>query len=377
VDTGLGERLSLKELEEIDGLDYRDDPEKLFERRPTARLFALHPLKSGGYRKNQSHPLQFWGRTFPIGDMQCWKHTVVAEGDRTPGMRKLFRADRLYPLKNDVRFIRFAPSPPALRISNWWDGLGGASSPIYVVQSSEELAKRCILMTTDPGDLVLDPTCGSGTTATVAEQWGRRWITIDTSRVALALARTRLMSARYAYYLLKDSPEGVAKEQALTGKIQSDAKTHGDIRQGFVYQRTTWNTSGSIANDDNVDVIWERWQEVLEPIRAELNERIANSEWRVEKGVALDPIRYSPLAIRETLLAEWEIPRAAVDGWPEAARKLHAAWWEAASPAKRKSTPRSPVRRMSNISMTAPTRTRRGCALPGRSPSKACRRTGW
>ncbi len=89
---------------------------------------------------------------------------------------------------------------------------------VYVVQTTPRIIERCILMATDPGDLVLDPTCGSGTTAYVAEQWGRRWITIDTSRVALALARTRLMAARYPWYLLADSPEGRRKEAELTGK---------------------------------------------------------------------------------------------------------------------------------------------------------------
>ena len=88
-------------------------------------------------------------------------------------------------------------------------------------------------MTTDPGDLVFDPTCGSGTTAYVAEQWGRRWITCDTSRVALALARTRLMTARYLYYLLADSSEGIKKEADLTGKVPPEYKTHDDIRKGF------------------------------------------------------------------------------------------------------------------------------------------------
>ena len=103
------------------------------------------------------------------------------------------------------------------------------------MQTNTEVVKRIILMTTDPGDLVLDPTCGSGTTAYVAEQWGRRWITIDTSRVALALARARIMGARYPYYYLADTPEGLAKEQELTGKIQAGTPTHGDIRQGFIY----------------------------------------------------------------------------------------------------------------------------------------------
>src|SRR5690606_22316276 len=121
-------------------------------------------------------------------------------------------------LQNDVRFVRYAPDPPISRISNWCDHLGGAQAPIYVVQTNPEIAKRCILMTTDTGDLVLDPTCGSGTTAYVAEQWGRRWITIDTSRVALALARARLMTASYPYYYLLDSEEGWRKEQSLSGK---------------------------------------------------------------------------------------------------------------------------------------------------------------
>ena len=96
-----------------------------------------------------------------------------------------------------------------------------------------KVIERCLLMSTDPGDLVLDPTCGSGTTAAVSEQWGRRWITLDTSRVSLALARSRLMGAKYPYYLLVDSPEGIVKEQEISGKIQSGAATNNDIRLGF------------------------------------------------------------------------------------------------------------------------------------------------
>jgi len=107
-------------------------------------------------------------------------------------------------------------------------------------------------MTTDPGDLVLDPTCGSGTTAYVAEQWGRRWITTDTSRVALALARTRLMSARFPYYLLADSPDGVKKEAELTGGTPPDYTTQGDIKKGFVYKRVPHVTLKSIANNPDI-----------------------------------------------------------------------------------------------------------------------------
>jgi adenine-specific DNA-methyltransferase len=126
-------------------------------------------------------------------------------------------------------------------------------------------------MTTDPGDLVLDPTCGSGTTAYVAEQWGRRWITIDTSRVALALARARIMGARYPYYLFADSPEGQRKEGEASRTPPKETPTRGDIRQGFVYERVPHITLKSIANNAEIDVIWEKWQETLEPLRAQLN----------------------------------------------------------------------------------------------------------
>ena len=122
-------------------------------------------------------------------------------------------------------------------------------------------------MTTDPGDLVLDPTCGSGTTAYVAEQWGRRWITIDTSRVALALARSRIMGARYPYYLLADSRDGQIKEAALARKAPSEQPTYNDIRQGFVYERVPHITLKSIANNAEIDVIYEKFQETLEPLR--------------------------------------------------------------------------------------------------------------
>src|SRR5688572_1860098 len=118
-----------------------------------------------------------------------------------------------------------------------WVDTQGASGKVYVVETSEKVVQRCVLMASDPGDLVLDPTCGSGTTAYVAEQWGRRWITIDTSRVALALARARIMGARYPFYLLADSREGQIKEAEVTRTVPSSQPVHGNIRQGFVYER--------------------------------------------------------------------------------------------------------------------------------------------
>ena len=159
-------------------------------------------------------------------------------------------------------------------------------------------------MTTDPGDLVLDPTCGSGTTAYVAEQWGRRWVTIDTSRVALALARARIMGARYPYYLLADSREGQIKETELARKAPSQAPTYNDIRQGFVYERVPHITLKSIANNAEIDVIYEKFQQTLEPLRAELNKAL-KKKWE-----------------------EWEIPREAEKSWPPNTKKLHANWWK-------------------------------------------------
>ena len=194
---------------------------------------------------------------------------------------------------------------PVIEFTNMWDDTAGnVPDMIYVVQTNAKIVSRCILMTTDPGDLVLDPTCGSGTTAYVAEQWGRRWITIDTSRVALALARARVMGARYSYYLLADSRDGQIKEAALARKAPSEAPTYNDIRQGFVYERVPHITLKSIANNAEIDVIYEKFQETLEPLRQELNDALGTS------------------------YEEWEIPRAPAAAWPEEVSRIHADWWE-------------------------------------------------
>jgi adenine-specific DNA-methyltransferase len=165
--------------------------------------------------------------------------------------------------------------------------------------------ERCLLMATDPGDLVLDPTCGSGTTATVAEQWGRRWITIDTSRVALALARARIMGARYPFYLLADSREGQLKEAEVTRSAPSTQPVQGNLRHGFVYERVPHITLKSIANNAEIDVIWEQWQAKLEPLRESLNAAL-NKTGRNGRS------RATP-----------------TPGWPDTAKKLHADWWQA------------------------------------------------
>ena len=151
---------------------------------------------------------------------------------------------------------------------------------------------------------MLDPTCGSGTTAYVGEQWGRRWITIDTSRVALALARARVMGARYPYYLLADSKEGQVKQAEVERRTPSESPTYGNVRQGFVYERVPHITLRAIANNSEIDVIWEAAKQDLEPLREQLNRALGGS-WE-----------------------EWEIPHDAEDTWPDEAKELHAAWWE-------------------------------------------------
>jgi adenine-specific DNA-methyltransferase len=188
----------------------------------------------------------------------------------------------------------------------WLDTQTGAFTDrkVYVVQTNTKVIERCVLIATDPGDLVLDPTCGSGTTAHVAEQWGRRWITIDTSRVALALARARIMGARYDYYYLADSREGQERLAEVAGKAPSESPTHGDIRQGFVYERVPHITLKSIADNAEIDVIWEKHHETLGPLRERLSKAL-KVKWE-----------------------EWEIPRDAEDGWSGEAKQLHQQWWE-------------------------------------------------
>ncbi len=180
------------------------------------------------------------------------------------GLNRLTLADRLYASgRGGLNYRRFQDDFRVSIIGNLWADISGAvqsrSDPkVYVVQSSTQLIERCILMTTDPGDLVLDPTCGSGTTAYVAEQWGRRWITIDTSRVALALARARIMGARYPYYILADSRDGQMKEAEISHRASSEMSTYGNVRQGFVYERVPHITLRDIARNTEIDVIWEK-----------------------------------------------------------------------------------------------------------------------
>ena len=189
-------------------------------------------------------------------------------------MERLRKAQRITYSGKTMGFVRPFADFGYQTYADIWDDTrqsGFGEGKIYVVQTAARVIERCLLMATDPGDLVLDPTCGSGTTAYVAEQWGRRWITIDTSRVALALARARVMGARYPYSLLDDSPEGQRKKAEIAGVPLKETPTRGDIRHGFVYERVPHIELNQIANNAEIDVIWDKWQAVLEPLRADLN----------------------------------------------------------------------------------------------------------
>jgi adenine-specific DNA-methyltransferase len=215
---------------------------------PEGRRFISAPLNSQSGGENARFEVALDGKTF-VPTVGFWK-------TNSKGMEALKKANRLIGVKNTLAYVRFEDDFPVVRITNWWGDTQEstfAADKIYVVQTYTKIVERCLLMATDPGDLVLDPTCGSGTTAFVAEQWGRRWITIDTSRVALALARTRLMTSRFPYYLLADSPEGVSKESELSGAVPPQRKTDGDVRKGFVYKRVPHVTLKAIAN--NADLI--------------------------------------------------------------------------------------------------------------------------
>jgi adenine-specific DNA-methyltransferase len=390
---------------ELDSGEERRLTRKELERRteiPVGRIFRHTSFISSGQASSEQI-FNFQNNQYRPGASNHWKTTVV-------GLGILAKAGRVAAGASTVRYKRYINDFSVLPITDRWESLQIGTGLIYVVQTATSVIERCLLMATDPGDLVLDPTCGSGTTAYVAEQWGRRWITIDTSRVALALARARLMGARYPYYLLSDSPEGQKKEAEITktyglitlknireqynlsyeqiknlvnylgcaslernatsfhefrnsqeirsrkdeflpramfnlqttstdnlsiskeeqgfravldiclvdeqqakqyiltssGQQKFLAKpTYGKISHGFVYERVPHITLKSIANNAEIDVIWEKWQEKLEPLRQQLN------------------------ALLKTTWEEWEIPREENASWPDAVKKLHAAWWQA------------------------------------------------
>ena len=291
-------------------------------------------------RAKEPQPFGFLGTSH-----DPWRKNSHWKARYPDGMARLVRASRIHAARNSIRYVRFHSDFDASVYGNIWTDTGTGNftdDKLYVVQTNSKIVERCMLMTTDPGDLVLDPTCGSGTTAYVAEQWGRRWITIDTSRVALALARSRVMGARYPYYTLADSPEGQREEARLSGSEPKHTPTYGDIRQGFVYQRVPHITLKAIANNTEIDTIWEHRQPAVESALAALNEALVGhpTPFPVTRG-ARKRQTVDFTAPAETIalpngdpapasgLLEWEVPREAPDDWPPAAKTALAAFWEA------------------------------------------------
>ncbi|MEO1432807.1 MAG: DNA methyltransferase [Cyanobacteria bacterium J06632_19] len=263
-----------------------------------SKVFVDENLVSSGYGESCTFPFSYQEKVYQASSGKGWKTNQA-------GMQRLCFAQRFFNTGSTLRYIIYQDDYPVIRISNNWQDTTADYNKKYVVQTSSTVIQRCLLMTTDPGDLVLDPTCGGGTTAYVAEQWGRRWITIDTSRVALALARTRLMSAQFPYYLLADSTEGIEKETEITTKLPpTNIKTENDIKKGFVYKRVPHITLGAIANNPEIDTIHEKYQQKLEPIRTKLN-KLLKKKWE-----------------------EWEIPREPEDKWSQEAKDLLEQWWK-------------------------------------------------
>ena len=253
----------------------------------------------------------FEGKSYDVGAYRHWKTSNPS------GLDRLAMASRIHALGSQLNYKRLASDAGYVDVGVLWADVGSAgfsnSDPkVYVVQTDVNVIQRCILMSTAPGDLVLDPTCGAGTTAYVAEQWGRRWITIDTSRVALALARARIMGARYPYYLLTDSKAGQEQKAKLSRRPPSEEPTYGDIRQGFVYQRVPHITLRAIANNAEIDVIWEQYERQLSVVRSQLS---------VASGHGTQATGNRPLE-------EWEVPRERPDDWPAETEPLLAEFWE-------------------------------------------------
>lgn len=294
------------------------------------RLVRIDQLSSQTKAATTNYSPVFEGLVWPVKKRQ-WA---------TPpkGMRRLMAASRVVQSGESLAYLRSLADYSVLPLRNVWTDTGTGSfteEKVYVVQTGAKIIQRCILMTTDPGDLVLDPTCGSGTTAHVAEQWGRRWITIDTSRVALALARSRLMGSKYPYYLLADSPEGRALEAEITRLPVRDIPTQGDIRQGFVYARVPHVTLKSIANNPEIDAIWERLQPAVDAARERLNTELQGHDavFEVATGGRVGSfIRFDENAKDVRLpsgevapsngFLEWEVPRLPGTPWPAEHLKL-------------------------------------------------------
>ncbi|GLT22314.1 DNA methylase [Zoogloea oryzae] len=257
---------------------------------------AYRPLVSGAFSQSTTFNIELRGQNFHPGGNRCWKTTAN-------GLRNLESSNRIQFATNTLKFIAKSSDFPCQEITHVWNDTMELLGKDYVVQTTTKVIERCLLMTTDPGDLVLDPTCGSGTTAFVAEKWGRRWITCDTSRVAITLAKQRLMTSSFDYFDLKYPHEG--------------------LKGGFIYKTVPHVTLKSIANNPDIDSIYERMRPAIEQLLGNLNTELAKHPAEAfivteggRKGKKLD------FAKGDTL-QEWEVPFDAPTDWPEAVTMIH------------------------------------------------------
>lgn len=272
-----------------------------------ARVFQPYPMYSEG-PSTSDKPFEWEGLKLEPSSNSHWKTT----GD---GLRRLSLSHRLLAQGKTLRMVNYHRDYPVTPITNIWLDTqisGFNEQRLYVVQTLPLVIERCLLMTTDPGDLVLDPTCGSGTTAYVAEKWGRRWITCDTSRVAVTLAKQRLMTASYDYFDLKYPHEG--------------------LKAGFIYKTVPHVTLKSIANNADIDEFWERMHPAIEKALGQLNASVVGTRgtFKVTEGarkgevIAFDARGTHKLPTGEQVpanaLLEWEVPFDFPADWPEAAR---------------------------------------------------------
>ena len=281
---------------------------------PGAELFATNPLTSKGLRKDQSRSFPFVDREFHPGEGAHWKTTVQHDDGSMSGMVRLAAAERLWIGKKQLRFKAYHSDFGFKRLTNFWTGLGGPKDPIYVVQTNSRIIERLILLTTEPGDLVLDPTCGSGTTAYVAEQWGRRWITIDTSRVALTLAKHRLMTAKFDYYQLRElNAEDIERNSSGTWIAELDGASKPTGKpMTFQYKTVPHLTLRSIARNTSLDPIFAKHEPLLAEKLATLNYEVSKASTDLKSALAAKLItkhrEEGANAITDTDMRRWLLP---------------------------------------------------------------------
>ncbi len=266
----------------------REKPELLPK---ASRTFRLSDITSPRVREGRTgfFEVNLKGQTF-VPRKGEWK-------THPDGIKRLALAQRLEITGNSPGFVRYLDDFAAFPITNVWGNIAGAADKFYVVQTAPKVIERCLLMTTDPGDLVLDPTCGSGTTAFVAEKWGRRWITCDTSRVAVTLAKQRLLTASYDYFELRYPHEG--------------------LKGGFIYKTVPHVTLKSIANNPEIDEIYERMHPAVEGALSDLNDLLRDAapslpRYTVPTGGRQGQKLYFTAGDR---LLEWEVPFDLPDEW--------------------------------------------------------------